>query len=57
MDIPPRHNVAPRQTFPVVAHAGIELMKWGLVPSYEKDPLKGLVHKCHGGVSGAKATL
>jgi putative SOS response-associated peptidase YedK len=39
---PPRYNVAPTQPVPVVRWAGGEpefiLMRWGLIPSWVKDP-------------------
>ncbi len=45
----PRYNVAPGQIMPVVVHRNgdrgghnsLELMKWGLVPSWAKDPRTG----------------
>ncbi len=45
----PRYNVAPGQLMPVVVHKSgdgdlhnsLELMKWGLVPSWSKDPRTG----------------
>ena len=44
-NFPPRHNVAPTQPIPVVIldHDGgrhFRLMRWGLVPSWVKDPRK-----------------
>ena len=43
-NFPPRHNIAPTQPVPVVivAHGGrhFELMRWGLIPSWVKDPRK-----------------
>src|SRR3954468_13563584 len=42
-DLAPSYNVAPSRLVPVVTYAEkiqqrqIELMKWGLVPGYEKD--------------------
>jgi putative SOS response-associated peptidase YedK len=41
----PRYNVAPGQVMPVIVHKGeqnsLEMMKWGLVPSWAKDPRIG----------------
>ncbi len=40
----PRYNIAPGQEAPVVVHDGgksLEMMKWGLVPSWAKDPSIG----------------
>ncbi len=45
--IPPRYNVAPQQAVPAVTAAGpkgerlLELCRWGLVPSWAKDPAIG----------------
>ena len=43
-NFPPRHNIAPTQPVPVVivANGGrhFELMRWGLIPSWVKDPRK-----------------
>ncbi len=39
-DTPPRYNVAPTQTLPVVVRHSpnrIEMMRWGLIPSWAKD--------------------
>ena len=33
----PNYNVAPTQTMPIVTTNGIEMMKWGLVPSWAKE--------------------
>lgn len=45
LDLSPRYNVAPGQVMPVVVHKGeensLELMKWGLVPYWAKDPRIG----------------
>lgn len=45
LDIPPRYNAAPGQLLPVVVRKGaqnsLELMKWGLIPSWSKDPGAG----------------
>lgn len=44
---PPRWNVAPSQTLPIVRHSyrlgtpGIRLARWGLVPSWADDPAIG----------------
>src|SRR5476649_751381 len=40
LELPDRYNVAPRSTVPVVTTEGIELMNWGLLPFYAKDPAK-----------------
>jgi putative SOS response-associated peptidase YedK len=41
-DFPPRYNIAPSQPIPVVLLEGgerhIKLMRWGLIPSWVKDP-------------------
>jgi putative SOS response-associated peptidase YedK len=41
-NFPPRHNVAPTQPIPVVRLDGVtrhfSLMRWGLLPSWVKDP-------------------
>ena len=42
-DLPPRYNIAPTQDVPVVlaAEAGgrtLRMMRWGLIPSWSKDP-------------------
>jgi putative SOS response-associated peptidase YedK len=34
----PRYNIAPTQHAPVITSAGIEIMRWGLMPSWLKDP-------------------
>ncbi len=45
LDLSPRYNVAPGQVMPVVVHKGgensLEMMKWGLVPFWAKDPRIG----------------
>ena len=45
LDLAPRYNVAPGQIMPVVVRAegenNLELMKWGLIPSWAKDPSIG----------------
>ncbi len=45
LDFTPRYNVAPGQIMPVVVRAGgensLEMMKWGLIPSWAKDPRIG----------------
>src|ERR1035437_9016356 len=33
----PRYNVAPSQYAPVITPLGIEVMRWGLIPSWAKD--------------------
>lgn len=44
-DLPPRYNVAPSETVPVIVSDGhtrwIRPMQWGLVPSWAKDPSGG----------------
>jgi putative SOS response-associated peptidase YedK len=43
-DLEPRYNVAPGQILPVVVSNSpnrVELMRWGLVPSWAKDPKIG----------------
>lgn len=43
-DFPPRYNIAPSQFVPVVRNVGnnqLELLKWGLVPSWAKDAAIG----------------
>jgi putative SOS response-associated peptidase YedK len=43
-EIPARYNVAPTQTMPVVTRHSpnqLELMRWGLIPSWAKDPTIG----------------
>lgn len=42
-DLPPRYNVAPSQVLPVVrqdedGHRDFVMAKWGLIPSWVKDP-------------------
>ena len=43
-NFPPRHNIAPTQPVPVVVLANgarhFRLMRWGLIPSWVKDPRK-----------------
>src|SRR6201988_940863 len=43
-NFPPRHNIAPTQPIPVVIleHGArhFHLMRWGLIPSWVKDPRK-----------------
>ncbi len=46
MEIAPRYNIAPSQHTPVIYHNKengrvLEMMKWGLVPSWAKDPKTG----------------
>lgn len=43
-DIKPSYNVAPSQTNPVIDRKSpnqVEMMKWGLIPSWAKDPKIG----------------
>jgi putative SOS response-associated peptidase YedK len=35
--LPANYNVAPMQIMPVITKDGIEMMKWGLVPSWAKE--------------------
>jgi len=40
-DLQPLYNIAPGQTLPVITHNSpnkVELMRWGLIPSWAKDP-------------------
>ena len=41
----PRYNIAPTQTVPVIRSNGdnnsLSLLKWGLIPSWSKDPASG----------------
>lgn len=41
----PRYNIAPTQAVPVIRqddhHRSVSLMRWGLVPSWSKDPKSG----------------
>src|SRR6516164_5581417 len=43
-NFPPRHNIAPTQPIPVVIVENgarhFRLMRWGLIPSWVKDPRK-----------------
>src|ERR1700759_1874096 len=43
-NFPPRHNIAPTQPVPVVilekGTRHFRLMRWGLIPSWVKDPRK-----------------
>jgi putative SOS response-associated peptidase YedK len=41
LELPDRYNVAPRSNVLLVTAEGIELMNWGYLPFYEKDPVKG----------------
>jgi putative SOS response-associated peptidase YedK len=36
-DIAPNYNAAPTQTMPVITQDGIQMMRWGLIPSWAKD--------------------
>jgi putative SOS response-associated peptidase YedK len=38
---PPRFNVAPSQAVPVIRDVTIERLRWGLVPSWAKEPKVG----------------
>ncbi|MHB8648359.1 MAG: SOS response-associated peptidase [Thermomicrobiales bacterium] len=43
-DPAPRYNVAPTQTLPVIVRNSpnrVEMMRWGLIPSWAKDPSIG----------------
>jgi putative SOS response-associated peptidase YedK len=43
-EVPARYNVAPTQTMPVITRHSpnhLELMRWGLIPSWAKDPSIG----------------
>lgn len=43
-DFPPRYNIAPGQTAPVVLKSSprrLAMMRWGLVPHWAKDPKTG----------------
>lgn len=44
LDVPPRYNVAPTQTLPVIVRQSpnhIQMMRWGLIPSWAKDATIG----------------
>lgn len=44
LDLKPRYNIAPGQEAPVVIHEATKtpaMMRWGLVPSWAKDPAIG----------------
>ncbi len=44
LNLKPRYNIAPGQELPVVVNTGentLELMKWGLIPFWGKDPKIG----------------
>ena len=48
-DLPPRYNVAPTQLVPVIRAVSdgsrrLSMMRWGLVPSWAKDPREGLIN-------------
>lgn len=36
--VPPRYNIAPGQTVPVMTAEGLVAMRWGLIPSWARDP-------------------
>ncbi len=43
-DLPPRYNIAPSQPVAVIANTGdntLTMYKWGLIPSWAKDPAIG----------------
>lgn len=43
-DLPARYNIAPTQNVPILANRGdgrVELARWGLIPSWAKDPTIG----------------
>ena len=43
-DLAPRYNIAPSQPVAVIANGesrALELFKWGLIPSWAKDPKIG----------------
>ncbi len=43
-DLPPRYNIAPSQPVAVIANTGdntLAMYKWGLIPSWSKDPAIG----------------
>lgn len=44
-EIKPNYNIAPGQTMPVITNSGkgnqLELMRWGLIPVWAKDPAIG----------------
>jgi putative SOS response-associated peptidase YedK len=43
-DLPPRYNIAPSQPVAVIPNTGdnaVSLYKWGLIPSWSKDPAIG----------------
>lgn len=40
-DYAPRYNLAPGQDIPAVAHSGMTIRRWGLVPHWAKDPSVG----------------
>src|SRR4030066_471908 len=43
-DLPPRYNIAPSQPVAVIPNTGdnaVALYKWGLIPSWSKDPAIG----------------
>ena len=48
-DLPPRYNIAPTQSVPVIREASdgsrrLSMMRWGLVPSWAKDIGDGLIN-------------
>lgn len=43
-DLPPRYNIAPSQPVAVIPNSGnnaVSMYKWGLIPSWSKDPAIG----------------
>lgn len=48
LDFKPRYNVAPTQSMPVVVREEdqnrLELMQWGLIPSWSKEPAGGFIN-------------
>ncbi len=43
-DLPPRYNIAPSQPVAVIPNTGdttVQMFKWGLIPSWSKDPSIG----------------
>lgn len=42
IDLAPNFNAAPTQSMPIVTDHGMELMRWGLIPRWAKDPKMGL---------------
>lgn len=40
-NIAPNYNAAPTQMMPVITESGIEMMRWGLIPTWAKDERMG----------------